>query len=342
MNRVVALEQIKQQLQHLRVRTCEIGIAGQRKPRLVARRLQQRFVLGQPRHAKLRQAALPRAEHLAAAAKLQIFLGDDEAVLGALHHIEPRLRRLRQRLAVEQDAGGLRRAATDTASQLMELRKPEALGMLDDHDGRIRHVDADLDHRGRHQDGELACGERRHDPVLLLAREPPMHQTDLVAEALLEVGVALLCRGDVQHLGLGDERADPIDLRAFGDGAGDAADHLLLPFARHDAGGDRLPPRRLLVESRHVHVAVAREQQCARDRRRRHHQKLGAAPGSFRLQRQPLMHAEPMLLVDHHKSEVAERDGLLEQRVRADENVDATFGERGEDLLRAQRLSRGR
>ena len=40
-----------------------------------------------------------------------------------------------------------------------------------------------------------------------------------------------------------------------------------------------------------------------------------------------------MLLVDHHKSEVAERDGLLEQRVRADENVDATFGERGEDLF---------
>ena len=160
-----------------------------------------------------------------------------------------------------------------------------------------------------------------------------MHQTDFVAEALLEIGVALLGGGNVQHLGFGHERADPIDLRAFGDGAVDAADHLLLAFARHDAGGDRLPPRRLLVEARHVHVAVAGEQQRARDRRRRHHQKLGAAPGSFRLQREPLMHAEPMLLVDHHKSEVAERDGLLEQRVRADENVDATFCERGKDLF---------
>ena len=45
------------------------------------------------------------------------------------------------------------------------------------------------------------------------------------------------------------------------------------------------------------------------------------------------MHTEAMLLVDHHKREVAERDGLLEQRVRADENVDATLGERGKDLF---------
>ena len=122
-------------------------------------------------------------------------------------------------------------------------------------------------------------GERRHDAVLLLAREPAMHQPDLLAEALREVGVALLRRGDVQHLGLGDQRADPIDLRARSDGAADAADHLLEPLARHDAGRDRLPPRRLLVEPRDVHVAIAREQQRARDRRRRHHQKLGAAAG---------------------------------------------------------------
>ena len=45
------------------------------------------------------------------------------------------------------------------------------------------------------------------------------------------------------------------------------------------------------------------------------------------------MHAETMLLVDHHQRKVAEGDRLLEQRVRADENVDATFGERGKDLF---------
>ena len=38
-NRVVALEEIEQQLQLLGARTCEIGIAGEGEPRLVARRL---------------------------------------------------------------------------------------------------------------------------------------------------------------------------------------------------------------------------------------------------------------------------------------------------------------
>ena len=45
------------------------------------------------------------------------------------------------------------------------------------------------------------------------------------------------------------------------------------------------------------------------------------------------MHAEAVLLVDHHEREVAERDRLLEQRVRADQNVDVA-------VLRARRESR--
>ena len=56
-------------------------------------------------------------------------------------------------------------------------------------------------------------------------------------------------------------------------------------------------------------------------------------PVPFRLQRQPLMHAEAMLLVDHHQREVAEFDRLLKQSVRADENVDAALGKRGKDRL---------
>ena len=50
------------------------------------------------------------------------------------------------------------------------------------------------------------------------------------------------------------------------------------------------------------------------------------------------MHAEAMLLVDDHKREIAEFDRLLEQRMGADENVDATLGKRCKDLLRARAL----
>ncbi len=130
-----------------------------------------------------RQSALPRAEHLAAAAEPQILLGDHEPVLGPAHHIEPLARRLRQGLAVEQDARGLLRAAADAAAQLMQLGKAEALGMLDDHDRCLRHIDADLDHGGRDQDRQRAGGESRHDAILVLGRKPAMDQPDGLAEA---------------------------------------------------------------------------------------------------------------------------------------------------------------
>ena len=45
------------------------------------------------------------------------------------------------------------------------------------------------------------------------------------------------------------------------------------------------------------------------------------------------MHPETMLLVDHHQAEIAELDGLLEQRVRADEDVDASRFQLGKDGL---------
>ena len=254
---------------------------------------------------KAGKPALPRAEHFAAPAQPQILLGDDEPVLGPAHHIEPLPCRLGQRLAVEQDAGGWFGAAPDPAAQLMQLRQAEALGMLDDHDRGIRHIDAHLDHRGRHQDGDFARGKRCHHAVLVLAREAPMHQPNFVAEALGKRRIARLGGGDIEHLRLGDQRADPIDLRAALDRACDAGNDLVEAFERHGARRDRLPPGRLLVEPRHVHVAIAGEQQGARDRRRRHHQQLGAAARALGLHRQALMHAEAMLLVDDHEAEIA-------------------------------------
>ncbi len=43
-------------------------------------------------------------------------------------------------------------AASDPAAQLMQLRQAEPLGMFDHHDGGFRHIDADFDHRGGHQE----------------------------------------------------------------------------------------------------------------------------------------------------------------------------------------------
>ena len=60
----------------------------------------------------------------------------------------------------------------------MELRQSESVGALDHHDGGVRNVDADFDHRGGDQDGDLASLETRHDRFLLRGFEPAMQQGD--------------------------------------------------------------------------------------------------------------------------------------------------------------------
>ena len=62
---------------------------------------------------------------------------------------------------------GLGRTAPHPSPQLVELGEPQAFGVVDDHQGCVRHVDAHLDDRGRHQDIDLAGLEVRHDGVLL-------------------------------------------------------------------------------------------------------------------------------------------------------------------------------
>ena len=63
----------------------------------------------------------------------------------------------------------------------MELRQPEAVGLLDDHDRRVRDVDADLDHRRRDEDVELARLELGHQLAPLGRPQPPVEEADAVS-----------------------------------------------------------------------------------------------------------------------------------------------------------------
>ena len=120
--------------------------------RRVARLLDQRDVALQIGEAQQRHAGLPRAEKLAGTA--------DERGPGARSRSRRCSRRstLSRAFAVSVSgssnsryACALRGAAADAPAQLMELREPEALGVLDHHQRRVGHVDADFDHRGRDQ-----------------------------------------------------------------------------------------------------------------------------------------------------------------------------------------------
>ena len=60
----------------------------------------------------------------------------------------------------------------------MQLGDAETVGVEDHHDRRVRHVDAHLDHRRRHEHVELATPEPSHHVVLLSARHPAVHQPE--------------------------------------------------------------------------------------------------------------------------------------------------------------------
>ena len=63
-----------------------------------------------------------------------------------------------------------------SAPELVELGKPETLGMLHQNQGGIGNIDAHLDHCGGHQDIDLAIPELHHHLFLLLPLHPTVDQ----------------------------------------------------------------------------------------------------------------------------------------------------------------------
>ncbi len=116
----------------------------------------------------------------------------------------------------EQHAEGLLGAATDAPAQLVELREAEALGVLDDHDRGVRHVNADLDHGRRDEHLYLAADEAAHHLFLLGGLHPAVQEADgevredAVAQVLEHARRVL----QVHLLGLFDERVDDVRLTA--------------------------------------------------------------------------------------------------------------------------------
>ena len=91
---------------------------------------------------------------------------------------------------------------------------PKRSSMLDDHDARLRHVDADLDHRGRHKNAGVALGEAPHGAVFLGAAHAAVNEFDNAAKPLRQIAAPVLSGGDVDHFGLFDQRTNPVDAAA--------------------------------------------------------------------------------------------------------------------------------
>src|SRR5262249_28469800 len=113
-----------------------------------------------------------------------------------------------------------------------------------------------------------------------------------------------------------DERIDDVRLPARRDLVADAGGHALAPGLAGELRADGRPAWWELVGRRGREVAVEREGERPRDRRRAHdeHVELRAGVG-LPLERGALQHAEAMLLVDDREPEPVERDALLDEGV---------------------------
>ena len=119
---------------------------------------------------------LARAQEFARSADHEVLARDLEPVGVLEDHLEAQLRDFAQRLLEQQHAGALCRAPPDAAAQLVQLREAEALRVLDHHDRRVGHVDADFDDGGRDQHVHVPGDERRHRRRLLVRLHPAVQQ----------------------------------------------------------------------------------------------------------------------------------------------------------------------
>ena len=131
----------------------ELRVAGDQRERLLPRLLEHGAVADEIGDPELGKPRLPRAEELPGPPHREVHLGDLEPVVGFRHGGDAAPGVSRRRSA-EQDAVALERPAPHAAAKLVELGETEALGVLDQHHGRVGHVDA----RPRSRWSRRGCG----------------------------------------------------------------------------------------------------------------------------------------------------------------------------------------
>ena len=209
----------------------------------------------------------------------------------------------------------------DPSPELVELGEAETLGVEDEHHVRIRHIDADLDHRRGDEHVDLAMAEFTHHRVLLVAVHAPVDEPDaVVGEAFrpFRIGGGGGTGGEL--VGLLDQGINDVGLAARCQLLQHESRGLLRLCGETDPGDELAASRGQFVEDGDIEIAVEGEGKGARNRRRRHREHGDAF--ALRKERLALGHAELVLLIDHGEGEaVLEIGAAVEEGVGADDHV---------------------
>ena len=259
---------------------------------------------------------LRRAKEITRAAGLQIILRHGEAVRRAAQKLQPLAHRV---VAVvgNQNAAGIRCAASHAPAQLVQCRQAEPLGVLNDHDRCVRHVNADLDDCRRDKHVQLTGLESLHDIVLFPWLQLAVQQADAPVGQQCAGGLGVVGRDGLQ-IAHGfvflNGRADDVDLMPRRDLLVQKAVHVAALFAGDEPRFDGLAARRQLVQHRNIQVAVHEQPQRARDGRGAHDQQVRAL--CLARQQAALPHAEAVLLVHDGEAEIFKFHGVGQHGMR--------------------------
>ncbi len=212
------------------------------------------------------------------------------------------------------------RAAPDASAELVKLRETEALGVFHEEDVRVRHVDADFDHRRCNERLRVAGGECAHRGVLVLGLHAAVEESARVRCEKFPPFLELRARGlRLEFLGFLDERVNDVGLAPGLDLLAEKRGGLGQLRDIANAGDDFSASGGHLVDHGHVEVAVSGLRKRAGNRRGGHHEDIGSIRAGDELR--ALEHAELVLLVDNDEPGILELVRLEKQCMRADDKL---------------------
>ena len=269
---------------------------------------------------------LGRAEEITGAAVFKIIFCHGKTVRCVAQEAQPLFNGV-VLVVGNQDAAGIRRSAPDTSAELMQRRQTEPLGVFDDHNRSVGHIDADLDNSGGDQHVQFPRLKFQHHFVFFFGLHLAVQQADAPVGQQRADGLGIILFDGLHicgHLVFLDGRADHVGLMPRGKLLFNKAVHVPPLFAGDEPGLDGLAAGRQFVQHRDVQIAVHQQAQRARDGRGAHHQQVGAL--RLACQQAALPHAEAVLLVHDGQAQVFELDRIGQHRVGAYHQPGAAVG----------------
>ena len=215
----------------------------------------------------------------------------------------------------------------------MQLREAEAVGVFNHHHRGVGHIHPHLYHRGRYEDLQFAALEGLHHGIFVRRLHAPVHFADFESrEHVAKIIVARFKVLQIAFFAALNQGKHHVNLPSCRQFAHHARVHIATLFLCVVNGLNRFAPGRQRVDDRHVEVAVDRHGKGARDGRGGHHEHVRRAH-IFLPQRGALLHAEAVLLVDDHETEVEEAHRWFDEGVRAHKDMNRAVGDALHDFL---------